>query len=283
MAMDLRTRWSGWFGRPALKGLTLFDSYEQARDAASPQGYSNERVTSVVAEKTRIYRDRQARERSPLSPYDLQVLLAVATARGGQAGQDLHVLDVGGACGAHYVAARTCLPSIPLRWTVVETPAMAEKASALWADEPRVAFASQLDQAAAALGRVDLVVCCGTLHCVDSPHQLLDQLCGVGAPFLLINRAALSAGRRDLFCVAEHKIGSNGPGPLPAGFEDGAIRYAYFHPDRDAIRSRMSRIYDLVWEARERSPRFDAVRYPIELTAYFGRRRDGSAPVPSAG
>jgi putative methyltransferase (TIGR04325 family) len=61
------------------------------------------------------------------------------------------VLDFGGACGLHYKQAQ----SSSVRWAVVETPAMAERARALASDKLR--FFTSISDAAAWLGPIDVM------------------------------------------------------------------------------------------------------------------------------
>ncbi|UPT88383.1 hypothetical protein HAP41_0000004395 [Bradyrhizobium barranii subsp. apii] len=63
------------------------------------------------------------------------------------------VLDFGGGAGLHYKVARRQCPDI--RWAVVETPAMVQRAKELGTD--RLMFFERIDQAADWLGTVDLL------------------------------------------------------------------------------------------------------------------------------
>ena len=82
----------------------LYSSYAEAL-AACHGGYEDPRLIRTVYEKTRIYRDRLASNK-PLvfDPSTLRTLAGLAeldlivTATD----REWHILDFGGACGAHY-------------------------------------------------------------------------------------------------------------------------------------------------------------------------------------
>src|SRR5918996_2073943 len=86
----------------------LFPSYERAL-AVCQGGYGDPALARVVYEKTIIYRDLLRCQR-PLvcEPASLRTCLALSLAQAGTAAS-FHVIDFGGACGAHYFLAQAWL------------------------------------------------------------------------------------------------------------------------------------------------------------------------------
>ncbi|MGY4354635.1 hypothetical protein ACVW0J_001128 [Bradyrhizobium sp. i1.7.7] len=85
------------------------------------------------------------------------------------------VLDFGGGAGLHYKVARRQCPDI--RWAVVETPAMVQRAKELGTD--RLMFFERIDQAADWLGTVDLIHSNGTIQYVPDALETVRTLCSV--------------------------------------------------------------------------------------------------------
>jgi putative methyltransferase (TIGR04325 family) len=121
----------GWFRRRQHGSPDLFPSYERAL-AVCQGGWGDPAVARVVYAKTTIYRDLLKSQR-PLvcEPASLRTCLALSLVQAGTA-ESFHVIDFGGACGAHYFLAQAWLGHrVELRWHVVENPTMATMAASL--------------------------------------------------------------------------------------------------------------------------------------------------------
>jgi putative methyltransferase (TIGR04325 family) len=219
-----------------------FSTYEAALAACQGHGYEEDALVQVVLAKTKIFQKQLQVEPSiSWTGQTTQLLLGSSLAllhqQKTRPGQPLHVIDVGGACGAHYFMIRSFFaPEVSFRWYVVETPAMALAARELENDELR--FSSDLNAVLQACRPVDMIHSSGTVQCVPQPRQLLRELVNSGAKFMLLSRLGVTRGQQDVICVHETRLSDNGPGPLPAGFEDGVCRYPFSFiqlSDLDAI------------------------------------------------
>lgn len=127
------------------------------------------------------------------------------------------VLDFGGGCGQHYKVAR-CENSA-IKWAVVETLAMAGRASELATD--RLRFFTSISMARDWLGVIDVMHSDGAIQYTPDPAKTLHQLCSVGANEMQWRRVFLS----DIDSKRERQLsllGENGP----AGrFKGKAVRY----------------------------------------------------------
>lgn len=125
------------------------------------------------------------------------------------------VLDFGGGCGVHYRLAALQNPTI--RWAVVETPAMVARSSVLATNHLR--FFTDIGEAAAWLGSIDLMHCDGALQYTPNPEQALHDLCAIRAARNFWTRMLFSENR---YPTIQHTtLGENGPGAP--------------HPDRTAV------------------------------------------------
>lgn len=144
------------------------------------------------------------------------------------------VLDFGGACGGHYKIARNTEPSI--RWAVVETPAMVERAKALQTD--RLCFFTSIKAAAAWLGDVEVMHSDGALQYANpAPQAVLRDLCAAGAHRMMWRRLALSPGADFIRTVETCRLEDNGP----LGTTIGSVRAALVHVYKTEIPEKVFR------------------------------------------
>lgn len=126
------------------------------------------------------------------------------------------VLDFGGGCGQHYKVARRDNPII--KWAVVETPAMADRASELATNKLR--FFTSIPEARGWLGDIDVMHSDGAIQYTPDPEKTLRQLCSIGAREMQWKRVFLSdkAKREKQISL----LGENGPA---GSFGGKAVRY----------------------------------------------------------
>jgi len=129
------------------------------------------------------------------------------------------VLDFGGGCGRHYKRAQRLSPSV--RWAIVETPAMVERASVLSTD--RLRFFNDISQAQQWLGAIDVMHSDSVLQYTADPEETLTQLCSLRAKRMIWERLSLSAANIERG-VQSSLLGDNGPGFLP-GLKEKLVRY----------------------------------------------------------
>lgn len=199
-----------------------YATYAEALDQCD--GYESADIVRTVYAKT------VANRSLPLTSTNAFTLLSLLMGR--------RVIDFGGACGIEYFNARRLAPPwLKLDWTVVETPAMAAKASSLANGELR--FASSLDGLTA-----EVVHTSGTLQCVDDPLAHLRRLMDVGAEHIVFNRLGLSTGDQ-VVSVHESMLSWNGPGPMPEGIPDRVVRYPFVFPSKAEFMAVLDERYEV--------------------------------------
>ena len=119
------------------------------------------------------------------------------------------VLDFGGGFGQHYKCARPVSPNV--RWAVVDTPAVVQRAASLATDKLR--FFSSVEAAADWLGPADLMHSDSALQYTPDPTRVLEALCAVGAKEMLWKRMHLAFSRTDQIEIEEQltRLDENGP------------------------------------------------------------------------
>jgi len=161
------------------------------------EGYQQPELIDVIFQKTKVYNPPQSEW--------LEIGGASA------------VLDFGGGSGIHYKQAR----SQTVRWAVVESPAMVERASELSTD--RLRFFASISEAADWLGPIDLMHSNGALQYTPEPELTLRQLCGLGSKTMLWHRVLLSREAIQSE-VQTSLLGDHGPGRL-SRIKEKNVRY----------------------------------------------------------
>jgi hypothetical protein len=131
------------------------------------EGYAEPDLIEVIFQKTRAY-----------DPHgDWPEMAGVSS-----------VLDFGGGCGLHYKLARRQSPDI--RWAVVETPAMLERASGLATE--KLQFFAAISDAQKWLGAIDVMYSNSVLQYTPDPEDTLKRLCDLRARRMIWERITLS-------------------------------------------------------------------------------------------
>lgn len=235
----------------ALKRKTLpneYGTFEEAQQDCGAAGYNSDELAAAVLYYTQSLRDSYAQRPRALDLPEIKNLFVVSQAvRDGR----LCVVDLGGACGAHYWLVRSWLPpDVSIRWHVVEMPAMVRAAQALACEE--LQFHESLDAARLAAGVPDLAYSSGTLHCMSDPAAALRELMALGARHLFITRQGLSEAGT-VITVQRRKI-SGGVPKLPPGMVDRTIAYPLTWINRDAFEAALSERYDILLRINEDNP-----------------------------
>lgn len=185
--------------------------------AACGLGYDDAVIADVIAYKTALGVD--PRQFAPEQALNSIVAVGMASAEIAQ--RPLTVLDFGGGCGFHYFRVTASMRS-QLRWAVVETPTMAARAAKLAQGRFEV-FTTTAD-AAAALGRVDLVHASSAIQYVADPLKTLKALVVLQAPYFMLARFPVWS-RNQIVGVQTSPLAANGIGPMPPTIADRQIRY----------------------------------------------------------
>ena len=243
----------------------LYPSYEDAQRICK-NGYEDDYLTSIVYEKTRIYRDSLLKQH----PFEieigvLRVLIALSLA---SRDDELNVIDFGGACGAHYYIAKAVFGKwINLRWHVVETGKMVSKASSL--QDQQLQFFDSVQKAKSGFDHINLVFSSYALQYVPQPYELLEQLVECKADNLFITRIGLSTLSKELISIQKSNLSDNGPGPMPNGLQDGAIEYPVTFSRKDKFEEILRRNYSIDTILNEEKGAGMAARNSVNMYGYF--------------
>lgn len=194
----------------------IFSDFATALAACGP-GYDNAVIADVIAYKTALAVD----PRNFAPEQAVNSILSVGIAAAEIVERPLTVLDFGGGCGFHYFRVTAAMQS-QLRWAIVETPTMAQRAMKL--AEGRFEVFTEIGAATAALGRIHLVHASSAIQYAPDPLGTLRALATLQARYFMLARFPVWS-RSQLVGVQTSPLAANGIGPMPPEIADRQVRY----------------------------------------------------------
>lgn len=203
-----------------MRNVKAFASYTEAKEAcATTSPYQDTDLVDVVFAKTVRYIKTLQQDNS-ISTNELNSLFFLSQLF---TKKEITVIDIGGACGAHYFFLRKILPdAVRLTWRVVETPGMAKKASQLATDE--LSFYADIKEAARGES-IDAMHVSGVLQFFPDPYAFLKSMLEIRPSYISIHRTPFFEGDQDAVFIQKSRLAHNGIGPLPEGFSDREVEY----------------------------------------------------------
>lgn len=245
--------------RPAEK---VFGSYAEALREC--ECFESSLYLDLIHEKTKNYLqqlDAAEFEIFGSPPVSNNLCVLQAAMKDGQ----LRVADFGGACGIHYFQfkkfAKTFdLPLKQLRWHVIETEGMVQKASHFGNEE--LHFATNLE---ALPTTPDVIFSSSTLQYLPNPFDQLKKFVEMAPELIYLARTCLSHLDHNLVTIQTTNLTQNGAGPVPAGFTDRLLSWPHTTISQALLEKLFARNYRLV----ARFDDFSSV-LPLKRCATFG-------------
>jgi putative methyltransferase (TIGR04325 family) len=250
-----------------------YTTFKEATDACLGYGYENEMLVDVVYKKTLRYKD-EINSSLPLMAFEgsLQSMIGILLLQlNSNKKKTINVIDLGGACGAHYFYMRTALGNkTSFKWHIVETPAMVNKAKALETDELR--FFNTITTAKDAFDTdIDYFYSSGAIQCVPDPENTLKEILDCKARYITLSRLALSLGSQEVIIIQESMLSTNGPGPLPVGIQDRLCKYPLIYFPKHRLEELIREKYSIVLRFGESTSNIIENQRIIN-TGYFAER-----------
>jgi len=225
----------------------IYTSYAAALEhCITKEGYEDNDVVKTVFEKTKIFKE-QINNASPiyLNSTEAFAFLGFLRLTGNTA---LNIIDLGGACGLYYLYYKQLVKmSTDMKWFVVETTQMCRYGKTL--ENHELQFRDDFERTLEEVKMVDLLLCSGTLQCVERPYELLELMAESNAEFILFNRLGLTEGDTDVITTHVSNLSDNGIGVLPKGFTDKKVEYPFSFIQKAKFDTIMQANYDykIIW------------------------------------
>jgi len=228
----------------------VFPSYSAALSACQGLGYSDAHLAEMVIEKSIIF-ERELKGETYLDPIFFRTLVPAFLASGFAVKK---VLDFGGGGGAAFFVSQNLLgTNIDFQWAIVETEAMCRAAEKI--DNQRLQFFPKISSAIAELGGADLVFTSSALQYHPEPLDCLAELVSCSARYLYITRTPFTSGTNSVVTVQESRLSENGPGALPARFEDRIVLYPVTFVPLEEVLFLVQQRYKIVFRMKEQHPK----------------------------
>lgn len=229
--------------QPGVSSIKSFTSYAEAKKSCSTESpYQDTDLVEVIFAKTVRYVNSLPCDNS-MSQDQLNSCFFLTQFFGKST---ITVIDIGGACGAHYFFLRKILPdTVHLVWRVVETPEMVKKASQLTTNE--LSFHSSIQEASQS-DKIDVVIASGVLPYVPDPYNFLENIIEIAPNYISIHRTFFIDGVSDVIDIRKSYLSENGIGPLPECFTDREVEYPETTLGLNKFRSKLESNYELMLE-----------------------------------
>jgi putative methyltransferase (TIGR04325 family) len=246
-----------------------YKTYEEALKYCSNESYENIDIAKVVVEKNLIYKQKINQE--VIFDYGaFRTLIGVSLAT---MGDSLRVVDFGGGGGYHYTLASKAFENkINFKWNVVETSAIVSHSNRM--SNQNLKFFNNISEAVQDLGDIDLVFTSGALHCCPDPLFFLKNLVKVNARHLFITRTSFTELSEPIVNVHRSFLSTNGPGPLPNGFNDKAVFYPNVFVPIKIVEAILCENYDINFKIIEETAAYVVAGEKIDMFGYFCTRKN---------
>ncbi len=241
----------------------VYPDYETAYQNSDPKAYQSEEVIEVVFQKTLKFKEDLEKSSNDILSSVANSFCSLIPAIIEKDRKEVSVIDFGGACGALYFQVRNFFPkSLKIRWAVVETPAMVNKAKKI--ENSEITFHDTLDNILQDLGNVDIFHTSATLQALDSPREYLQKMVDLKVKYAFFNRVGIHKGNHDIFTVHRSKLSWNGPGKLPLGFQDKWVKYPYSFMEEKFFLTTIQKNYDIIAKFQDLSGCYPVFGYKID-------------------
>lgn len=246
-----------------------FFSFDEATRSSKNSTYEQEELIDVVLKKNEIFRTLPLSNQL-LNSDAVRILMAIGLARNNN---KINVIDFGGGGGNHFTIANIGFSdSVVFDWNIVETPKFVEKARKF--NVPNLRYFDQLKEAVEVLPQIDLLLVSSTLQYCPDPIGMLQQLTMTGAKYFYLTRTPFNSGAETIYSTQSSWLSKNGPGSLPAGFEDRKISYPIGYASRSKVEEVLEARYEILFKADEgEAPAFKVRGEKINMNGYFCRLR----------
>lgn len=248
------------------KTEAFFTSYLEALDSTKSDGYQSDNLVDAVVQKNIIYRDNLKFSRA-IDIHSLRLMVGLGAINKWR--EELSVLDFGGGGGTQFFAARTVRGAEQsIKWGVVETNKMVESANKSLSGNG-LSFFNNIEEARDELGKIDLVFASGSLQYTPDPLAALEKLIALKADHLYVTRTPFKDQNVTLFAVQQSRLSDNGPGPLPAGFDDGIIRYPVTFAPKREVEELIKDTYAIRFSIQEDRNAYSVQSRKFDMCGYF--------------
>ena len=183
------------------------------------QGYEAADLVKVIVSKNLHFRNELALG-SALNLDAVRTIIGLSLAN---LPKGSRVLDFGGGGGTHYFIANHLFPEKEFKWVVVETQELCIAAKVLGSEN--LQFFSRVEDVIEKQYEFELAISSCAFQYTPDPLFYLNQILEMRIKKLFLTRNCLTLSNSIIHYKQLSKLSSNGPGPLPPGFEDRIVSY----------------------------------------------------------
>jgi len=236
-----------------IKKQNEFVEYETYNEALKycDNGYENNELCKMVADKTVAHKNNLLQKPYFMNATNAFLISAILYYSKMYSKNEIHVVDLGGACGAHYFETKLFTQgNIKLYWNVIETHEMVKSAKENNLENNELQFFDDFSKLSMP---IDFVYSSGALQYVPNAYEYMAKLTELKADFILFNRMTFNENDRDIVTIQSSNLSANGPGKMPDGYEDKIMKYPHTTLSYKKFTEKLEEQYKMEWVFDERS------------------------------
>lgn len=243
-----------------------YKSYDEA--ASYCKGYEDSELLEIILEKTRNFKQNIFSGKKIVADNSfIQTIIGLCLSANDRS---INIIDFGGGFGYHYFIAKAILKErYNIKWCVVETPAMVNKAESFASEE--LFFFSDLQAAKTKLGRVDIVFSSSALQYLPEPYKMLKLMAEIGAGYLFLTRVPLLEENKEMYAIQYSKYSANGPGPMPEGMKDGIAKYPINFLSKNKVEEIIEEKYEIQIVMDDSSEIYNFKYKPVKVYGFLAK------------
>jgi len=232
------------------KKIVEYKTYNEALKNCN-NGYSNHELCKMIGDKTIAYKNVLLQKPYFINATNVFLVSAIFQYSNLFSKNEINVLDLGGACGAHYFETKLFFrENTKLYWNIIETQEMVKSAKEHNLENDELRFFDDFSKISTS---IDFVYSSGTLQYVPNAYEYLAKLIELKADFILFNRMMFNENDHDFVTIQSSKLSMNGPGKIPEGYKDKIIKYPHTTLSYKKFTEKLEKQYKLEWIFDERS------------------------------
>ena len=227
-----------------------YETFQEADEKCLNNNYKNLELCNLVASKTLNFRDSLIKKPNTLSTKNSFLLNAINHIRATKKLNTINILDIGGACGAHYFEIRNFIPeTCKINWLVIETSEMVDAAKAHHLETNELSFSSELVN----LPNIDFIHSSGALQYISNPYEYIDYLLKLEAPFIFFNRMIFNTNEneKDIITIQTSKLVDHGPTQNVKKTSEKIMYTPHITLSFSKFQKKLQKNYDLHWSFNE--------------------------------
>jgi len=216
--------------------------------------YDDFDLCSLIVQKNIIYNNNLLNSKD-LNYSSIRSLYGIFLSIIQNSKDEFNIIDFGGGGGFHFFVNSFLLKSkIKFNWFIVETESMVSSSKSI--NYKHLFFINSLDNIPQNIPSIDLFFASSSFQYINNIDLIIDKIIRLKPKVIFITKTPFSLDEEVLGIKQFSKLSSNGPGPLPHGYQDTTITYPIYIVNLFKFLTKFDNIYKFEFKVLEESNSF---------------------------